>query len=104
MRYRSARAREASRRKDFDYIYFPGKPELPLIKIGGIIVNNFITDASVGDSMLLKKRRQVQTKYIQILEEQYSEDLPLVKLPLQEYEVKGIDAIRRIERELYSLA
>ncbi|MFC1803311.1 ArsA family ATPase, partial [Thermoproteota archaeon] len=74
------------------------------IKIGGIIVNNFITDASVGGSMLLKKRRQVQTKYIQVLEEQYSEDLPLVKLPLQEYEVKGIDAIRKIERELYSLA
>ena len=28
---------EASRRKDFEYAYFPGKPELPLIRIGGII-------------------------------------------------------------------
>jgi arsenite-transporting ATPase len=72
------------------------------IKIGGIIVNNFITDASVGDSMFLNMRRQVQTKYIQVLEERYSKEYPLVKLPLQEYEVKGIDAITKIARELFS--
>lgn len=28
---------EASRKKDFTYTYFPGKPDLPLIQIGGVI-------------------------------------------------------------------
>lgn len=72
------------------------------IHIGGLIVNTFITESSVGNSQLLAKRKAVQEKYVQILEEQYSESLPIVMLPLQEFEVKGIDALKNIEKELYS--
>jgi arsenite-transporting ATPase len=72
------------------------------IHIGGLIVNTLITERSVGDSLLLSKRKGVQEKYIQILEEQYSETFPIAMLPLQEYEVKGIEALKQIKKELYS--
>jgi anion-transporting ArsA/GET3 family ATPase len=72
------------------------------IHIVGLIVNTLITERSVGDSLLLSKRKGVQEKYIQILEEQYSETFPIAMLPLQEYEVKGIEALKQIKKELYS--
>ena len=71
------------------------------INIGGVIVNNLIPESSSLLADLLKKRWEVQTGYMEILEKQYSDTL-LVKLPLQEYEVKGIKALKGIEKQLYS--
>jgi len=71
------------------------------INIGGVIVNNLIPESSSLLADLLKKRWEVQTRYMEILEKQYSDTL-LVKLPLQEYEVKGIKALKGIEKQLYS--
>lgn len=70
------------------------------IKIGGLIVNHQIPENGIGSDNLLKKRWMVQVEYIKDLEKQYSDTL-LVKLPLQEYEVKGIKALRAIEKQLY---
>lgn len=53
------------------------------------------------DSELLTKRVQVQAKYIDELDELYSGPLPVVKLPIQGFEVKGIDALKKIEKLLY---
>jgi anion-transporting ArsA/GET3 family ATPase len=53
------------------------------------------------DSELLTKRVQVQAKYIDELDELYSVTLPVVKLPIQGFEVKGIDALKKIEKLLY---
>jgi arsenite-transporting ATPase len=72
------------------------------VHIGGIIVNNLIpleVDASSG---LLSKRRRVQEKYMNILEETYSGRLPLMKLPLQGHEVIGIEVLRDVGKQLYS--
>jgi len=71
------------------------------IQIGGVIVNNLISGSDVGVEELLEKRRQVQSQYENLLEEKYT-DVNLVKLPLQEFEVKGVDALKRVEKQLYS--
>ncbi|MCW4012150.1 MAG: ArsA family ATPase [Candidatus Bathyarchaeota archaeon] len=71
------------------------------IKIGGVIVNNLIPDNIILDTGLLQKRREVQSVYVNTLEEQYAEAL-LVKLHLQDYEVKGISALKDVEKELYN--
>ena len=71
------------------------------INIGGVIVNNLIPESAGLSADLLKKRWEVQTQYMEIIEEEYSDTL-LVKLPLQEYEVKGIKALKEIEKQLYS--
>ncbi len=71
------------------------------VRIGGIIVNNLIPREVDAGSELLSKRRRVQEKYMKMLEETYSGRLPLRKLPLQGYEVIGIEALRDIGKQLY---
>ena len=71
------------------------------VNIGGIIINNYIPVEYAIESELLKKRIQVQAQYIDELEKMYSESLPVIKLPLQGFEVKGLEALRRIEDLLY---
>ena len=71
------------------------------VNIGGVIVNNLIPESSAVDAMLLEKRRNVQASYVELIDEKYSET-NLVKIPLQEYEVKGIIALKDVERQLYS--
>ena len=71
------------------------------VNIGGIIINNYIPVEFAIGSDLLKNRVHVQTQYIDELEKLYSESLPIVKLPLQGFEVKGLKALRRIEKQLY---
>jgi anion-transporting ArsA/GET3 family ATPase len=72
------------------------------VQIGGIIVNNLIPHQVDASSDLLSKRRQVQEKYMNILEKTYSGILPLRKLPLQGHEVIGVEALREIGKQLYS--
>jgi arsenite/tail-anchored protein-transporting ATPase len=69
------------------------------IQIGGVIVNNLIPDSIHGEGVLFEKRKVVQADYVDQLEKEYGETL--VKLPLQEYEVKGITALKDIEKQLY---
>jgi len=71
------------------------------IKIGGVIVNNLIPENIILDTGLLQKRREVQSEYVNTLEEQYVET-SLVKLHLQDYEVKGLNALKDVEKELYN--
>lgn len=71
------------------------------VSIGGIIINNYIPVEFAIGSDLLKKRIHVQAQYIDELEKMYSGSLPVVKLPLQGFEVKGLEALRRIEEQLY---
>ena len=71
------------------------------VNIGGVIINNYIPAELALDSELLKKRVQVQAQYIDDLEEMYSGSIPVVKLPLQGFEVKGIDALKKIDSLLY---
>jgi len=71
------------------------------VNIGGIIINNFIPVEFAVGSDLLKKRVEVQAQYIDELEKMYSESLPVTKLALQGFEVKGLEALRSIAELLY---
>jgi len=71
------------------------------VNIGGIIINNFIPVEFAVGSDLLKKRVEVQAQYIDELEKMYSESLPVIKLALQSFEVKGLEALRSIAELLY---
>lgn len=71
------------------------------VNIGGIIINNYIPVEFAIGSDLLRNRVHVQAQYIDELEKLYSESLPVVKLPLQGFEVKGLEALRRIEEQMY---
>ncbi len=71
------------------------------INIGGVIVNTLIPESPDFDVKLLEKRRKVQAGYMEIIDEKY-DDTNLVKLLLQEYEVKGVKALQGIEKQLYN--
>jgi len=69
------------------------------IRLSGVIINNVIPD-SIGGGALLQQRRRIQEEYIEYLEEAYR-DKTLLRLYLQEYEVKGLEALERIKKQLY---
>jgi anion-transporting ArsA/GET3 family ATPase len=71
------------------------------VNIGGLIINTVITDSSGVDTKLLDKRRKIQTSYIDLINKKYS-NTARVRLFLQEYEVKGISALKEIEKQLYN--
>jgi arsenite-transporting ATPase len=72
------------------------------VNVGGVIVNYYLTDEASRDSALYRSRRDVHLKYLGILEETYRDRLPLVTLPLQYFEVKGVEALGRVEEQLFS--
>jgi arsenite-transporting ATPase len=71
------------------------------VNVGGIIINNIISpeDSCVD---LYEKRKEVNEKYIKIIDEKYRNKLPIKKLKLQEYEVKGVDALQKFQSQLFS--
>ncbi len=70
------------------------------IEVLGVIINNVIDDRA--SSGLMAERRLIQRKYLEEIDESYRGKMPVVNVPLQPYEVKGIDALWRMERELFS--
>jgi hypothetical protein len=44
----------------------------------------------------------MQLKYITELEKTYGDQMPVVQLPLQPFEVKGVEALKTIVKELFS--
>ena len=70
------------------------------IKVGGVVLNRVLTEEA-ADNEFNKTRRQVQKKYIQELDDAYSENLPIVQVPLLPYEVKGVEALSTIGKIIY---
>ena len=70
------------------------------IWVGGIVINHVLTEAA-ADSAFNKSRREMQLKYIQELEDVYGGSVPVIKLPLQPFEVKGIAALENVENLLF---
>lgn len=70
------------------------------IRISKVIVN-YVLSEDLCDCDFLKRRLKIQNTYLNILNEEYSQNPGLIVLPLQPYEVKGIKAIREIEKFLF---
>jgi arsenite-transporting ATPase len=70
------------------------------INIGGVIINNYLTPEA-ANSDFHRRRRNMQLKYIEELEKTYGEIMPLVKLPLMPFEIKGLDSLKEIEKKLF---
>lgn len=67
------------------------------IEVHHLVVNNVVTDPECD---FLRRRREMQRPYIQMLEAEYS-DIGLTRVPLLPYEIKGIDRLREVERRLF---
>lgn len=74
------------------------------VQLGGIIINTVLSEQTSIDSEFYRKRREVHLKYIKEIEETYKETLPLMRLPLQSFEVKGIEALKRVESQFFRLS
>ena len=70
------------------------------IFVGGIVINHVLT-LEAADSAFNRSRREMQLRYIEELDRIYGEKVPVVRLPLQPFEVKGIEALEKVERLLF---
>ncbi len=68
------------------------------IDVHHLIVNNVVIDPECG---FLKRRRDMQQPYIQMLEADYGAAIGITKVPLFPYEIKGIDRLKEVERRLF---
>jgi arsenite-transporting ATPase len=70
------------------------------IRVSGVVINHVLTPES-ADSEFNRRRREMQLKYVNELQETYGGKIPVVQLPLQPFEVKGLESLRLIERLLF---
>jgi arsenite-transporting ATPase len=71
------------------------------IRVGGIVLNRVLTEEA-ADSPFNRSLRLVQLKYIEEVNESYRGNLPIAQIPLMGFEVKGVEALMRLERVLYA--
>jgi anion-transporting ArsA/GET3 family ATPase len=70
------------------------------IRVRGVVINHVLT-AEAANSGFNKSRREMQLKYVDEIERTYSPTMPVVQLPLQAFEVKGVEALKKVERLLF---
>lgn len=70
------------------------------INVGKIIVN-FVLPEEQDKCVFHERKREIQKKYLGILEEKYSKEPGLVILPDLPEEVKGIEGIQKVENLLF---
>jgi arsenite-transporting ATPase len=73
------------------------------IRVGGIVLNRVLTEEA-ADSPFNRNLREVQLKYIEEVNESYRGRLPIAQIPLMGFEVKGVEALKRLEKVLYASA
>jgi arsenite-transporting ATPase len=69
------------------------------IDVRNIVINQLIFPEAACGSRLLEARVRMQQKYLQQFHDLY-EDFHLVKLPLLEEEVRGVDALKEFSKNL----
>ncbi|MEE8390734.1 MAG: ArsA-related P-loop ATPase [Anaerolineae bacterium] len=50
-----------------------------------------------------RRRKEMQRPYIKMLDDEYSDRMTLVELPLLPYEVKGVERLKKVEKFLFGL-
>jgi arsenite-transporting ATPase len=71
------------------------------INVHHLVINHVIVDPSCE---FLRRRREMQQPYIEMLQDQYGDTVELVQVPLMPYEVKGVERLKEVERHLFSRA
>ncbi len=68
------------------------------LEIRHILVNNVIKNL---DSEFNRQRMEMQSKYLRMLDDEYRDRMKLIHLPLFPYEMKGVESLRALEKELF---
>lgn len=68
------------------------------LEIRVILVNNVIKNL---DSEFNRQRMEMQSKYLRMLDDEYRDRMKLIHLPLFPYEMKGVESLRALEKELF---
>ncbi|MBS7619297.1 ArsA family ATPase [Candidatus Bathyarchaeota archaeon] len=71
------------------------------IHICGLIVNFMLTGDAMEGSDFNRKRGEMQKVYFEKLAQKYSERIDIVPTPLLPFEVRGVDALRELEKLLF---
>jgi hypothetical protein len=64
-----------------------------------MVVNDVIVEP---DCDFHRQRAEMQRPYIEMLNDEYGEQITLVELPLLPYEVKGIERLKEVEAFLFA--
>ena len=70
------------------------------VRVGRILVNFVLPDEALT-SGFYKKRSEMQRRYIEVLEERFSDGIKVSALPLLPFEVKGLEALRNVASLLF---
>jgi arsenite-transporting ATPase len=68
------------------------------LEIRNMIVNNVIVEL---DSDFLRRRRDMQHPYLQLLDEKYGDSMTITRLPLFAREIKGTQRLQKLEGLLF---
>jgi arsenite-transporting ATPase len=68
------------------------------LEIRNMIVNNVIVEP---DSEFLRRRRDMQSPYLQLLDEKYGDSMTITRLPLFAQEIKGTQRLQKLEGLLF---
>ena len=71
------------------------------VHVMGLIINNILNIESM-DSSFYRSRREMQQQHIRHLESIYCGKVPVVQIPLQPFEIKGMNTLKKMERQLFS--
>ena len=69
------------------------------LQVNHLIINYVIQEA---DCNFHKVRKEMQQSYIKILQDQYSNRIRLIEVPLSPQEIKGVDRIQKISEVLFN--
>jgi len=68
------------------------------LEIERMVVNHIIADA---DSEFLRQRQAMQRPYLQLLAEEYGQQMSITHVPLFAQEIKGVERLGKVERVLF---
>jgi arsenite-transporting ATPase len=71
------------------------------IRPSAVVINYVVGDEAASTSEFYRKRREMQMNYIREVEALYGGCMEIVVLPLLPFEVKGLRALREVERLLF---
>jgi arsenite-transporting ATPase len=71
------------------------------INLAGVIINHVLTEEISKNSSFNELRREMQSRYVKQLEAMYSDRLPVISLPLQSFEVRGVETLKRMDKILF---